>query len=170
MTLTIRERHPDDLPALTELLGAQQSRSGYPHRWPLPFPIEDFIVRPGQLGAWVAEMDGVVAGHVAATDPTDNWMADEWLRVTGRPGDELGEVSILFVGLDHGGAGVGGALLDHAVAEIRALGRDPVLDVIDEGSSAGRFYVKRGWRTVGYGRPPWLEEHLAPVAYMTLGT
>lgn len=166
--LTIRDRRPDDLPALEQLLGAQQSTSGYPHRWPLPFPIEEFLVRPGQLGAWVAEVDGVVAGHVAATDPAGNWMADEWRRITGRPGEELGEVSILFVGLDHGGVGIGGALLDHAVAVIRSLGREPVLDVVDEFSSAGQFYRRRGWTTIGYGRPPWLEDELPPVAYLVL--
>lgn len=170
VSLTIRERRPDDIPALVEVLSAQQSTSGYPHRWPLGFPVTDFIARPGELGAWVAVVDGQLAGHVAATDVGAGWMADHWSHVLGRPGDELGEVSILFVGLDHVGSGVGAALLDRAVAEIRAIGREPVLDVVGEDTSVGRFYRRRGWITVGHGRPQWLPDGQPDVAFMVLDT
>ncbi|KGN38603.1 GNAT family N-acetyltransferase [Knoellia subterranea] len=168
MSLTIRERRPDDLPELVEVLSAQAPSSGYPHRWPLPFPVEEFIVRPGELGAWVAVAEGSIVGHVAATDVATNWMSATWSEVLGRPGSELGEVSILFVGLDQGGTGVGGALLDRAVAEIRALGREPVLDVVGEDTRAGRFYRRRGWTTVGHARPAWLPDGQPDVAFMVL--
>lgn len=167
--VTIRERRPGDIPALVEVLSAQQASSGYPHGWPLAFPASDFIARPGELGAWVAVVDGEVAGHVAATDVGEGWMAGHWSEVLGRPGHELGEVSILFVGLDHVGSGVGAALLERAVAEILALGREPVLDVVGEDTSAGRFYRRRGWTPVGYGRPQWLPEDQPDVAFMVLG-
>jgi GNAT superfamily N-acetyltransferase len=168
VSVTIRERRPGDLPALVEVLSAQQSSSGYPHRWPLGFPVEEFIARPGELGSWVALVDGRVVGHVAATAVGEGWMAQHWSEVLGRPGHELGEVSILFVGLDHGGAGLGGALLERAVTEIRKLGLDPVLDVVDEDSSAGRFYRRRGWTAAGYARPGWLPDGHPDVAFMVL--
>lgn len=164
----IRERRPDDIPALVEVLSAQQSRSGYPHRWPLDFPVADFLTRPGELGAWVAVVDDGVVGHVAATDVGEGWMAQHWSDVLGRPGHALGEVSILFVGLDHLGTGAGAALLERAVTEIRALGREPVLDVVGEDTSAGRFYRRRGWSVVGYGRPQWLPDGHPDVAFMVL--
>src|SRR6476620_4589134 len=59
----IRARTPDDLPALAEVLAAQQPYSGYPQRWTLPFPAEDFIRRDGEDAAWVADLDAEVVGH-----------------------------------------------------------------------------------------------------------
>ena len=47
----IRRRRHEDLPALVEVLAAQQPTSRYPMRWPLPFPIEQFVVRDGELAA-----------------------------------------------------------------------------------------------------------------------
>ena len=166
--MTIRERRPSDLPALVEVLSAQQATSGYPHRWPLPFPVEEFLARPGELGAWVALVDGEIAGHVAATDVGENWMADHWAKVLGRPGHELGEVSILFVDHTLAGSGVGGALLERAVSEIRSLGREPVLDVVGEETKVGLFYRRRDWVVAGHARPQWLPDGQPDVAFMVL--
>ncbi|WP_245613856.1 GNAT family N-acetyltransferase [Knoellia sinensis] len=168
MSVTIRSRRPYDLPVLAELLGAQQSTSGYPHFWPLDFPVEDFIARPGELGAWVAEVDGELAGHVAVTDVAVGWGAPLWSEILGRPGEGFGEVSILFVGPGHGAAGIGGALLGRAIDEIRALGRDPVLEVVGEETHAGLYYRKRGWRVIGHRRPAWLPDGAPDVAFMVL--
>ena len=52
-------------PCPGRVLAEQQASSRYPVRWPLPIPIEDFLVRPGEERAWVAEVDGAVVGHVA---------------------------------------------------------------------------------------------------------
>jgi len=166
--VTIRERRPEDLPELEEVLSAQAPLSGYPHRWPLPFPVEEFLVRPGELGAWVAVVDGRIAGHVATTDVSVNWMAEHWSAALGRPGHELGEVSILFVDHTLAGSGVGGALLELAVAEIRGLGREPVLDVVGEDTKVGLFYRRRGWVVAGHARPQWLPDGEPDVALMVL--
>ena len=40
-----------------------------PLRWPLPFSVEDFLVREGQEAAWVAVHEGRVVGHVAVGRP-----------------------------------------------------------------------------------------------------
>lgn len=167
--MTIRDRRTTDLPVLARLLGEQQPATSYPQRWPLPFPVEEFLVRPGELAAWVAEEDGAVVGHVSVTDLTVGRMADEWATATGRTADGLAEVSVLFVAGGRAGSGIGGALLDTALADIRRRGLTPMLDVVGEDTGAGRFYRRRGWRTVGTARPPWLPDHRPDLAFMLLG-
>jgi hypothetical protein len=44
----VRPRERCDLPTLVRSLGEQQPTSSYPMRWPLPFPVEQFIERDGQ--------------------------------------------------------------------------------------------------------------------------
>ena len=95
--LTIRPRDADDVAALVGILEAQQPGSGYPVRWPLPFPVEDFIARPSEVAAWVAVDDGAVVGHVALTDVAVGWEADGWCAGTGLPASALAAVSVLFV-------------------------------------------------------------------------
>ncbi|MFC7492249.1 MULTISPECIES: GNAT family N-acetyltransferase [unclassified Knoellia] len=168
MPVTIRDRRPDDLTVLVELLGAQQPATSYPQRWPLPFPPEEFIVRPGELAAWVAVEDQTVVGHVSVTELTRSRMAAEWESATGRPADGLGEVSVLFVAGGRHGSGIGGLLLDTALAEIRRRGLTPMLDVVGDETTAGLFYRRRGWRTVGTARPPWLPDHRPDLAFMLL--
>ena len=168
VTVTIRERQPDDLPALVTLLGEQQPATSYPQRWPLPYPAEQFLVRPGELSAWVAVEDGQVVGHVSVTALTNGRMAADWVEATGLPPDGLAEVSVLFVAGGRHGGGIGGLLLDTAMAEIRRRGLRPMLDVVGEDTDAGRFYQRRGWRTVGRARPPWLPDHRPDLAFMLL--
>jgi GNAT superfamily N-acetyltransferase len=175
--ITIRPRRREDLPALVGLLGAQQPETSYPQRWPLPYPAEEFIVRPGELAAWVAvesiddredEQDHQVVGHVSVTDLTEGRMASEWVEATGLPVQGLAEVSVLFVARARHGCGVGSLLLDTALAEIRRRDLTPMLDVVGDDTDAGRFYRRRGWRTVGTARPPWLPDHRPDLAFMLL--
>jgi GNAT superfamily N-acetyltransferase len=166
--VTTRERQPADVPLLVTLLGEQQPATSYPQRWPLPFPAEEFIVRPGELAAWVAVLDGEVVGHVSVTELTDGRMAADWVEATGLASDGLAEVSVLFVAGDRHGSGIGGLLLDTAMAEIRRRGLTPMLDVVGEDTSAGLFYRRRGWRTVGKARPAWLPDHRPDLAFMLL--
>jgi len=166
--VTIRERRPSDLPVLARLLGEQQPATSYPQRWPLPFPVEEFLVRPGELAAWVAVEDDAVVGHVSVTDLTVGRMADEWSTATGLTAHGLAEVSVLFVAGGRAGSGIGGRLLETALADIRHRGLTPMLDVVGEDTSAGHFYRRRGWRTVGTARPPWLPDHRPDLAFMLL--
>lgn len=166
--VTLRDREPADLPRLVEVLAAQQAGSGYPVRWPLPFPAEEFVVRSGELGAWVAEVDGVVAGHVALLHPATGWEAEAFRDALGLPSERMATVSTLFVDPERRGGGVGTRLIDVAVARARALGRVPVLDVVQEHSPAAALYRRRGWRVVGEVRPHWLPADRRPVLLMTL--
>ena len=166
--IAVRERTAADLPVLTEVLAAQQPVTGYPQRWPLPWPVEQFLVRQGELGAWVAELDGKVVGHVSVTTTDPGEETDGWVAGSGRPSEELAAVSVLFVDHTLSGRGVGSVLLDHAVGFIRAAGLLPVLDVVQETDRAVRLYLRKGWRVVGEARPWWLPDDLLPVLLMVL--
>ena len=164
-SVTIRPRRPADLPVLAALLGEQQSTSRYPLRWPLPFPVEQFLVRATEERAWVAEVGGVLAGHVSVTAPAGE-MAEAFGRAC--PGRALAEVSVLFSAGAFRGCGVGGRLLDTAVAAIRHTGRTPALDVLPAHSSAVAVYRHRGWVEVGRMRPAWLPADQSDVLLMVL--
>jgi GNAT superfamily N-acetyltransferase len=167
-SLTVRGRAAADLPALADILEAQRPHTGYPVRWPLPFPVEDFIARPTELAAWVALVGDVVVGHVALTAVSDGWEADGWCAGTGRTAPELAAVSVLFVDPSATGRGVGSALLTTAVDHARSLHRMPVLDVVSESTRAVALYERHGWQVVGRAAPAWLPEGLEPFVLMAL--
>lgn len=162
----IRPRRDGDLPALARVLADQQAATQYPHRWPLPGPVEDFLVRGREQAAWVAERDGAVIGHVSTqTVSEDDVFAPLWSAGHERPVSELAVVSVLFTAASARGTGVGGLLLDTAVAWIREHGLAPCLDVVPGPSPAERVYRARGWREVGRAVPPWADR---PVVAMIL--
>lgn len=173
--MTIRPRTPTDVPGLVEVMGSQQAATRYPVRWPPPFPPEDFIVRSGEIGAWVAQVDGRLAGHISARRvpviPEDTSAGDEagiWTAGTGLPVDRLGSISALFLATWATGLGLGGALHDVAVAALRAAGLTPVLDVTQNNAPALALYRSRGWQEVGSGRPHWLPADWDDVLYFVL--
>lgn len=168
--MTIRRRSAEDIPRLVQGLAAQRALSGYPVRWPLPFPVEDFLVRPSEVAAWVAVDGQDVVGHVALTGVADGWEADGWTAGTGLPASRLAAVSVLFVDPSVTGRGVGGTLLATAVEHAQSLGRTPVLDVVSESTRAVALYQRHGWQVVGQARPPWLPDDRAPLLLMALLT
>jgi GNAT superfamily N-acetyltransferase len=163
--LVIRERRDDDLPMLARVLAEQQSSSHYPVQWPLDIPVEDFLVRPHEERAWVAELDGRAVGHVAVY-ALEGDLRPHFVAALGT--DELAELAVLFVGTDVIGTGVGGRLLDTAVDWIIASGRQPVLDVVPVHDRAVDVYRHRGWQEVGEVRPVWLAEDFPTMVLMTL--
>lgn len=168
--VSIRPRTAADLPRLVDVLAAQQPTTGYPVRWPLPFPVEEFLVRPTEVAAWVAVDDGDrPLGHVAVLDVAPGWDADGWTAGTGIPAGSLAVVGVLFVDPTLTGRGVGTALLSTAVEHVRGQGRAPVLDVVSESTRAVALYERHGWRVVGRARPPWLPADRDPLLLMALG-
>ena len=165
--VVLRPRRPDDLSALGALLAAQQAETEYPLRWPLPMGVAAFLQRQGELAAWVAEVDGDVAGHVAvgASDQEDDLRA-ALCDAVGHERTAL--VTVLFVGRGSTGRGVGGALLETATDWIRAEGLTPVLDVVPTHARAVDLYTARGWREVGRLRPTWLPDHRPDLLLMAL--
>jgi ribosomal protein S18 acetylase RimI-like enzyme len=65
----------------------------------------------------------------------------------------VGQVLSVHVDPPVTGRGVGGALLDHAVATFRAAGfREATLWVVGDNPGARRFYERAGWRPDGNTR------------------
>ena len=176
MNVIVRPRKPADVPLVGHLIMRQQPQTRYPFRNPLPFPIEQFVVRDGELAAWVAETAPsstaearTVVGHVSVLDVTDHEIGPSWSDAVGRPVEELAAVSVLIVDLDLGRHGIATRLMDACEAHIRDLGRTPVLEVVaDAHSRAMSLYLRRGWRVVGEVRPTWLPAGEGPVKIMVL--
>jgi GNAT superfamily N-acetyltransferase len=102
------------------------------------------------VDAWVAESRGELVGHVAICEVGhDPVAALRWREITGRSTTALAGVSRLFVRPRATGQGIGSALLDVAVREIRARGLLPVLEVVSASRDAIRLYDARGWRLAG---------------------
>jgi len=150
----IRPRRDIDVPVLADLLTEQQPASRYPYRWPLPFPVEAFLVRDHEQAAWVAELDGTAVGHVMVGSVESELSAEEFRGRTGCA--EPAVVSAMFVDAAVRGRGVGGLLLDTAVAWARERGRVPVLDVVPLPDTALEFYRHRGWVEIARRRVDWL--------------
>ncbi len=166
--VTVRPRAAEDVTHLVRLLGEQQAGSGYPVRWPLPFPTEDFVVRSTELAAWVAVVDGEVVGHVSLLALGPGWDTDAWVAATGEEPAAMAAVGVLFVDPARAGLGIGSRLLATAVERARTLGRLPVLDVVQETPRAVELYRRHGWQEVGRVRPPWLPEGRLPLLLMAL--
>ena len=162
----VRPRRPDDVPVLAAVLAEQQPRSRYPFRWPFPTGAEDFLVRSYEQVAWVAELDGEVVGHVMVGWVDRDGPGAVFRRETGC--DDPAIVSVLFVGTSARGLGVGGLLLDTAVAWARAADRVPVLDVVPLHGSALAVYEHRGWVRIGTARFDWLTDDQPDVVLMAL--
>lgn len=164
------------MPHLAEALLEQQQASGYPHRNPLPYSAEQFILRPGTESAWVAEVDGLAVGHVAISLPGDPESLERgdaevvraWMAGHDRSHDGLGEVTLFFTATSARGAGAGTALLATAVAALRERGLAPCLDVVPTSTGAMRLYRRTGWQEVGRVRPGWLSPDAPDVIAMVL--
>jgi GNAT superfamily N-acetyltransferase len=158
----IRTRRPDDIPALADVLMAQQRLTRYPWRDPLPVPVEQFLHADDALAAWTAEVGGRPVGHVCRVRSPRGPDADEMnqacARAHGSPVGEMGWVSTLFVDPAARGLGIGRALVDTVVDEMRTAGLRPCLEVLPVHSAALALYESAGWREVLRLRPDWLRD------------
>ena len=166
--LVVRPREVADVTALGEVLATQRGASRYPLRWPLPFPVEEFVVRPDDLAAWTALLDGRPVGHVSAQRAADEVVLPLWERGHGRPADRLGVVGTLFVDPGVRGRGLGRLLHDTAVGWLREHDLGPCLDVVPIHAAAQAMYAAAGWREVGRVRPRWLPYGEPDVVAMVL--
>jgi len=144
--VTIRLRRSDDLPACVEVLAEIHRQDGYPTRWPKD-PAR-WLDSPGLLGAWVAEEEGIIDGHIALIAGVDD---AQLIAAAGRPAAELAMVSRLFVGLTARGRQLGEGLVSTATqfGSSRGLG----LVLVEEGQ---RLDVDVLTRSGGNrGRRPW---------------
>lgn len=88
---------------------------------------------------WVAEEAGTVAGF-AVTGPSEDADADP----------TTGELYAIYLEPERVGTGLGRALFDHAVADLRERGfTAATLWVLETNERARRFYEVAGWSTDG---------------------
>ena len=161
--LTIRARRPADVPALAEILLAQQAGSRYPFRDPLPVPVEEFLHADDAVRAWTAELDGRLVGHVCRTgpgagSPDVEAMNARCAEAHGCDVEELAWVRTLFVAEGVRGHGVGRRLVETVLADILADGLRPCLEVLSAQQSALALYRSTGWEEVDRTRPAWLRD------------
>lgn len=106
-------------------------------RYPIrrPEDPEAWLSPDGEVGAWVAELDGDIAGHVCLTSKD------------GVPTPLM--VQRLFVAPAAGGRGIGRMLLDHVTWFAEQHGRPLALEVTNNNHAAISLYVRAGWREAG---------------------
>lgn len=146
MAVRIRLRTDDDLGECVGLLETVESTDRYPAYWPDDPAL--WLSPKAMLGAWVAETDGRIVGHVALSAGTADTSASVWSEATGLPPEQFASITRLFVSTDNRGVGVGRALLDTACAEAATRGLHPALDVVETDHDAIRLYEQSGWRRV----------------------
>lgn len=145
--MLIRERSPADGRALEAIALQTHQHDGYPKY--LPDDLLSFIVDPGALRAWVAEVDGEVVGHAALHRRSVPEIMKVVLDSTDLDEDEVAVFARLLVSPTARRLGIGRALLEHATLEAARLGRRAVLDVVDDHRAAIALYERAGWVRVG---------------------
>jgi GNAT superfamily N-acetyltransferase len=141
----LRRRRAQDVPACARLLRVVHYEAPFPAK-AMDAP-RAWLCGDDVLDAWVVERQDEILGHVAISRiGRDSTSTYRWREMTGREQTELGAVSRLFVRQKSRKAGLGKSLLDSAVAEIRARGLVPVLQVAEGHADAVRLFEQSGWR------------------------
>ncbi|OAR22747.1 acyltransferase [Streptomyces sp. ERV7] len=150
----IRPRADHDLDACVHALAAVHERDGYPVNW--PERPGDWLAQPSPLAAWVAELDGRVAGHIGLSPGgTGDVAPGLWSARAGVGPEATAVVSRLFVAPEARGHGIGRLLLARAVDEARARGLHPVLDVVASDTAATALYERMGWELLAEVEQEW---------------
>jgi GNAT superfamily N-acetyltransferase len=143
----IRRRKAGDLAMCGRLLEVVHYDARYPAL--RPEPPRAWLEHPNVHDAWVCERVGRILGHVAVSDVArDSLSALRWRETTERSSSDLMAVSRFFVRPTAREQGIGTALLDLAVTEIRRRHRLPVLEMISARRDGFPFLTSRGWRLV----------------------
>ncbi|KIH97830.1 hypothetical protein LP52_17490 [Streptomonospora alba] len=145
--IEIRPRVDGDVDACARLLVEVHERDGYPvegvadpHGW---------LVLGDTGRAWVAVVEGNVAGHVGLGPAGDGGAVELWKARYGSEERPFASIGRLFVAPAARGRGVARALLERAVSAGRRQGRQLVLEVMEKDRAAIRLYEHLGWECIG---------------------
>ncbi|PUB28589.1 acetyltransferase (GNAT) family protein [Promicromonospora sp. AC04] len=143
MTLTIRPRHDEDLPALAAALVRVHAQDGYPVEG-VADP-EGWLRHPNELQSWTATNDTHPIGQVTLSRAVpDDDAARAWQEQTGGDIDRLAIPVRLFVDPDHRGSGAGRLLMEAVVNYARSRGLAIAFDVMLKDRAAIRLYERLG--------------------------
>lgn len=147
--MEIRARAAEDL----ERLAAVAARVQMEDRYPIALPAGGFgafLTTPEPVAAWVAVVGDELVGHVALNGVTSRPVVQlvEHLRIGG--GTPI-YVARLLVDPDSRRAGIGGALLRHALDAAVAAKWSAYLDVVDTPTAAPAIalYRRSRWTEIG---------------------
>lgn len=146
MPVTIRPLRDDDLVPLEAVARRVKERDNYPV-WLPDDDLLRFLTTPVAYAAWVAEVDGAIAGHVAL-HPRSSRAVMDCARAAGIEGD-IGVIARLLVNPDHRRLGLAASLLDRCRREAVARGMVPILDVVSTSAGAIALYRGAGWTEIG---------------------
>jgi ribosomal-protein-alanine N-acetyltransferase len=145
--MIIRPRIDADLDQCVAVARVVHQLDGYPPY--LPTGLRTFLVSSDAHGAWVAEENDEIVGHVALHRRSTAAAMALASQTVGQPVERLGIVARLLVAPPARRQGVGQALLDVASQAAVDLGLWPVLDVVTPLQGAIALYEKCGWASAG---------------------
>ncbi|KUJ67164.1 acyltransferase [Streptomyces albus subsp. albus] len=158
----MRRRTDDDTAECVRVLAAVHQCDGYPVNWP-DRPGE-WLSQASSQGAWVAELEGRLVGHIGwSRSGEDDTAPGVWSELTGAHRDTTAVVSRLFVAPQARGHGLGALLVGRAVEEARRHGLHPVLDVVASDTAAVALYERLGWRRMATVEQRWSPHRTVPV-------
>lgn len=145
--MDIRDRSDADVVALERLAQVVHIQDGYPIY--LPTDLRHFLVGAAHHGAWVAEEDGELLGHVALHHRSWDGVMELASQNIGAAVEQLAVVARLLVSPDTRRVGIGRTLLATATHAAHNLGLRPILDVAVRYKGANQLYLREGWRPLG---------------------
>ncbi|WP_432252962.1 N-acetyltransferase family protein [Streptomyces sp. HNM1019] len=158
----VRGRTDVDVETCVRVLAEVHQRDGYPVNWP-DRPGE-WLSQASGCGAWVAELDGRVVGHISLSRAAEGDLAPGlWSDRNGTSEDLTAVVSRLFIAPRARGLGIGALLIGRAVDEAHVRGLHPVLDVVASDTAAAALYERLGWELMGT-----VEQRWSPSQLMTI--
>jgi GNAT superfamily N-acetyltransferase len=158
----LRPRAGGDLADCVRVLAAVHRDDGYPVNWP-ERPAE-WIAGAASLGAWVAELDGRLMGHIGLSPSGAGDLAPAlWGDRNGTGPERAAVVSRLFVAPGARGLGTGALLIGRAEREARQRGLHPVLDVVASDTAATALYERLGWERLATMEQQWSPRYTVTV-------
>ncbi|MFS8197876.1 GNAT family N-acetyltransferase [Streptomyces sp. CWNU-52B] len=152
--VVVRCREEADLDACARVLGEVHEGDGYPVNRP-DEPVA-WLSPSSLLAAWVAELDGRVAGHVVLSRGGPGDLAPGlWRARQDASGAATAVVSRLFVARAARGHGLGALLLTRAAEEAERRELHPVLDVVATDRAAAALYERQGWHLLATSEQRW---------------
>lgn len=167
MTVTIRPRREEDIPALAAALVRVHELDGYPVEG-VADP-ESWLRHNHELQSWAAVEDNKPIGQITLTRGTPNDdAAQAWHEHTNGDINRLAIPARLFVDPEHRGSGAGRRLMEAAVkfARMRSLGI--AFDVMLKDQTAIRLYERLGANRIQEGTHKYGEGLTEPSAIYIL--